>query len=138
MYCFILQADSPCRSNLDALGIYILCALCFVFGSLVEFAIVMILSQRSMSDAKIGSSKTMSNKTHHNDPACRSVALRFRSKTDPSGREQYKDTMNGAKTKTNLKTNLPFYMVIDVVAFWLYLFLYLIFNLTYWTKYGLK
>ena len=41
-----MQEESPSESRLNALGVYILLELLFVFGTIVEFAIVLVVRQK--------------------------------------------------------------------------------------------
>ena len=71
VYCYI-QSESPSGSKLNALGHYILVCFLFVFGTMVEFAIVLIGKQKGDWDNKALKMKDMETKfvSTHSEKNC--------------------------------------------------------------------
>ena len=102
-----LQSESPSGSTLNALGIYLICSLVFVVGALLEFGVVVLLSRTNLKIRKNVRSATI---------------------------EAVNEDMT-IQPKKNCMVSIPPLHAIDLIAFWLFLFLYLLFNCIYWAHY---
>ena len=100
-----LQSESPHGSELNALGIYLLCSLVFIVMAMIEFATVVLCNRApSLLKCKRLKEKICSRKHNFN---------------------MYINEMD----------NGSIICVADFAAFWSYLFFYIAFNLTYWCQY---
>ena len=137
-----MQAENPSGSDLNALALYIMSCLIFIVAALIEFAIVVLVSR---------SSKTMNRKTK--DPLTTSNAgnntdeKKHNIKGNQGSSLEVRDyveceTKNGGQGEMTL--TLPqkwlIYVIsninsIDLVAFCVYLFLFVLFNGIYWQVY---
>ena len=132
-----MQGQSPSESRLNALGSYILVTLLFVFGTILEFAFVLIIEQkriRSMNEKK------MNEKENEFESTTEENHVRCRRSTKSIRKVQYhvEFTRETEKRKDNqhLESN-SFYQSmqlttkIDYAAFIIFVILYITFNVIY-------
>ena len=114
------------------MGIYLLCSLVFVVGALLEFAVVVLLSRTPATVRKNVIKPTVSKKEELS-----SATLRRRNVTIPEivPIEVFNEEEGNRKMK-KCSFGIPPLHVIDFIAFWSFLFLYLLFNCTYWFHYA--
>ena len=140
----ISQSESPSQSDLNALGIYLLCSLSFVFGALVEFAVVIVINQMAkqkdgISGNKLDAPQAQPWKHFHNGLRSRMTQFRLRKKIMQKrciDSEFKKETTTMQQSNNTWESILPESKKIDFAAFWLYLFLYFSFNIAYWVRYS--
>ena len=125
---------------LNRLGVYLLTSLLLVFGTLVEFSVVLIAKQRldwkkKSSDAndKNYESKLklawQSNK-HTNVPDCTRELQNANENSENEMKNQFLELsqmLNGIASSENI----PSYRKVDIIAFILFTGFYLCFNLIY-------
>ena len=140
---FLYQAESPSDSEFNALGEYLLVCLLFVICALVEFAITVLLNHRQ--DSK-GKSDTVTNPSkNENDSGYSKVTQIMPLTPVVSELRPALPTENPVENSpvakgliTNLRKcipNIPATNIIDFLAFWIHLVLFIIFNCNYWTTY---
>ena len=130
---------------MNALGIYLLISLTFVVGALIEFAVVVLVNRVVTAETKRSATEVEpqenENKyfvmgTSYNEQ------LRFMNRVSPKGNSNDKPCNNNLDTDKPRKywsfigLELEFYRQIDFAAFWIYLFLYLVFNIAYCIQYS--
>ena len=115
-YIFI-QSESPPSSNTNALAIYILFSLSFVVSALTECTAVILLMRTLGTTTTDKGNKIESQGDNNKDEEINNNVRRpwFRNIMVPNCLQ----STNG----------------IDFVAFWVYFFLFLLFNCIYWVQY---
>ena len=133
-----LQGESPSRSQLNGLGTYILVALLFVFGTMVEFAFVLIIKQKI--DRSKDGTETRTNRNllqNHGEVKSASCGRRAQyispSKDDVKSKQSTKlnNNNNQGNAKLIIFKGVPLTAKIDYLAFIIFVILYLIFNIIY-------
>ena len=158
----LLQDDSPSGANVNALGVHLLVSLFFVLGTMIEFAIVLLLKRiTGYSDNQIPSSKNSEGRRKNS----RTGKLHCFYKRNSGGRNPDTNSVETNSIDTNLDTSSiesnPFdsnsipelreeptnqtenrqkrrYLItakIDFVAFFVFMFSYIIFNIVYVAHY---
>ena len=112
----LFQSESPSETDVDALGLYLLCSLSFVVGALIEFSIVVLLNRVRSNKIVVAGSEIEDNK-----PTYRGVNI-------STQRDWFK---NDAVANPKRQLSIDF---IDFGAFWIFLILFLFFNLLYWVS----
>ena len=131
LYSF--QTESPSGSELNALGIYLLSSLIFVVGALMEFAAVILLSRfpkrklNNVGHAIIGG-ETLRNNLK--------LASQNSIKLDKLAIQILKEK-SSSRPKTKNEICVTSIHMVDFLAFWLFLFFYMLFNCIYWTYYSM-
>ena len=138
MYTYLyFQASSPSSGTFTALGVYLLTGLLFVFGSLLEFALVLLLKQcwdqTSLVDYNILHSQgNQANRTFWKTRGKRDCA------TIGKGQQKLIDPhmiMLGSllhNIKSNTDDTCKISQAVDTCAFYVFGILFLIFNCIYW------
>ena len=138
---FILQSESPSESDLDALGIYLLGSLSFVIGALIEFAFVIILNRIHTSRTKYEENEV---EAKVDKQICNGVddiwqqawpRKRMAAALKPDAKPNKEEDMHNKKPNRARIFVLPSVNGVDFTAFWVYFFLYLLFNYAYWIRY---
>lgn len=132
-----MQGESPSESKLNALGAYILVTLLFVFGTILEFAFVLIIEQnmiRSMNEKKmIEKDNEFETHTNENYARCQRSTksirrvqdhVEFAPETEQRNAVQHLEN-NSFNQSTALTTK------IDYAAFTIFVMLYILFNIIY-------
>ena len=133
-----LQSESPSEFELDALGIYLLGSLSFVVGALVEFAFVVLAdrvrSTRTKEDKNRMEAQQVNNSVKNPTKQALMedgmVVARRITATRPLPKNKTVDKNRKGRIFTLPSTN-----GIDFAAFWMYFFLYILFNLVYWFQF---
>ena len=114
---FLLQVNSPSKSNLNLLGVYILISLTFVFGTMVEFAAVLVAKQRAdwNENAKEKNNRIFVKKLE----------------THETGHQNGNLEKSHFFDKCKLTKDMPPYRKMDVLSFVVFSGLYLCFNFIY-------
>ena len=132
-----MQGQSPSESRLNALEAYILVALLFVFGTIIEFAFVLIIEQnriRSINEKKMNEKE--------NEFEAQMAENRVRCRTNTKSIRQVQDHVEFTREAEqrndiqHLKNNsfyqsMPLTTKIDYAAFIIFVMLYLTFNIIY-------
>ena len=139
-----MQSESPSESELNALGLYLLVCLAFVIFALVEFAIAIILHRRKESNAV----SDIATKSSNSEKKNKSKLLSQITKDSHEAKEWSSDASirktSGEENKQNniwvgeLGTKLsivPSTNMIDFMAIWIYLAIFILFNCIYWGGY---
>ena len=139
----IFQSESPSESELNALGLYLLVCLAFVIFALVEFAITILLSQRSHSKDTIKTETNSKSNRSKKRVSGMSQITKFESMgtiCQPStptisacGQYQFLDRVVNRMQKWSMLFQPT--QVLDFIAAWIHLFLFLLFNCIYWNTY---
>ena len=138
---FFFQADSPSGDELSLLGAYLLISLVFVFFTVVEFALILILKEVY----EYGSPET--GRTNNNSSSEKVISKHLTGQQIPVGQESQLEeiiddlTRGGVAERRitllhiigpKLFRNLPLMRKIDFSAFFIYHFTYVLFNFIYW------
>ena len=116
---------------MNRLGIYLLASLLFVFGAIVEFAIVLMAKQ------KVDNTMSMTNVKqpgHISKLRPRSKIIEVSEQTEISSANQRKDgyiTAPQIVDQPNFSKNMPAYRKADIIAFVLFNFVYICFISVY-------
>ena len=142
---FIFQSDSPADSDLSALDHYLLVSMIFVFGTLVEFALVLFLNRKfsyleNSIDNPVDKGK---DKTNHSGKISSNDGKEHKVKTveteikpwNPSGWRLDIKSMNTESDKMKIFRQIRVTNKIDLISFFLFNLSYLFFNIIYWAKY---
>ena len=132
-----MQGESPSESKLNALGVYILVTLLFVFGTILEFAFVLIIEQnmtRSMNEKKM-IEKENEFETHSEEKyaRCRRSSKGIRRVQDhvEFNREtEWRNDIQQLDSNT-IYQSMPLTTKIDYAAFIIFVILYITFNIIY-------
>ena len=124
---FIFQSESPSGSDLNALGVYLLCSLAFLVCALIEFGFVVLLSRAPSTFRKNAMRTTTST---YNPLAKEGLRRRNVTKIDEALTEPVE-----TREKEKCIFSIPPIHVVDIISFWVFLFSYLIFNCIYWLHY---
>ena len=133
---FRFQSGSPSADSLNALGVYLLVSLFFVIGTMIEFAIVLVIKRKM--DSKMNSNS--------DDPRTVTAVRRKKMNYWPSRLPKTFTAENPIPTEDS-KRNQPPTVIdkiesesitdkIDMAAFFLFLFSYFIFNIVYLSWYN--
>ena len=135
-----IQSNSPSGSQLSALGLYLLVSLLFVFGTMVEFAGVLIVMQKLELDTNASKGNENRRRPETSFEEKESVCIHTISKVEPiDDVMQDSETRRGRGTlNRRSRVNHPGYFnalprttKIDFVAFFVFIFSYFIFNCIY-------
>lgn len=117
VFSLFLKSESPSASDMNILGLYVLASLGFVLGAMIEFAFVdhihrmTALKERYRNDESLPEDKT----------------AKLSSKINPLQKEN-------AKAISLIKLFLSNLNGIDLMAFFLHFFSFLLFNAVYWIQ----
>ena len=142
---FIFQSDSPADSDLSALDHYLLVSMIFVFGTLVEFALVLFLNRKfsylenSIDDHvdKVKNETNRSGRISSNDgkeEKLKTVEAKIKP-WNPSGWRSDIKSMNAESEERKIFRQIRVTNNIDFISFFLFNLSYLFFNIIYWAKY---
>ena len=126
--------DATASSDLDALGLYLLVSLVFVILALVEFAFVALLSRVANPVENQIHEEKADKKTNEN------IETPER-KEAPNRQGSFINLWMKGLEKTQYQkkvkpfSNMPPIQVIDVISFFLFAFLFVVFNIIYWIIY---
>ena len=139
-YYFYFQSESPSGSDLNALGVYLLCSLVFVVGALIEFAVVILLNRTQLTLRKNVRSATKTKRdTDVNAKLRRRIrrmhAVRKFTIKQNSDIKAFNDDVDD-QAKQNCMFSIPPIYTVDIAAFWVFFFSYLLFICTYWIQYS--
>ena len=125
---------------LNRLGVYLLTSLLLVFGTLVEFSVVLIAKQRldwntkpcDANDKNYESKSKIAWKSnnHTTVPDCTRELQKANESSENEKENQFLELSQILNHITSSK-NIPFYRKVDIVAFILFTGFYLCFNLIY-------
>ena len=138
IFTYLFQTSGPSGDKLTSLGTYLLICLVFVFFTIVEFALVLLVHENAMRKAGISKegSKSEERISKHNTQVQKNVG-----KVSPFGAIQLgqKETGGTQRRRIIFLANratffekLPLTRKIDFSAFVMYHFLHLLFNFIYW------
>ena len=142
---FIFQSDSPADSDLSALDHYLLVSMIFVFGTLVEFALVLFLNRKfsyleNSIDHSVDKGKdeiNHSGKISSNDGKEEKLK-KLEAKIKPWDPAAWRSDIKFIKAESdNMKIFRQIRVTnnIDFISFFLFNLSYLFFNIVYWAKY---
>ena len=140
MNFYLYKAESPSDSEFNALGQYLLVCLLFVICALAEFAITLLLNRWRNSK---GNSGTVTTPSKNDNDAGYSKVTQIMPQTFVGSESCPALPTENPATKsvvTELRKcipNIPATNVIDFMAFWIHLFLFLVFNCNYWATYSI-
>ena len=145
---FYVQTESPSGATLTLLGAYLLISLVFVFFTIVEFALVLVLKEmnrrrlqkksftRDEPTANRISSRffKMELKNHiTNISPIQEMTPELDRKTNSGGRKSVVRS-----SRSGVLATLPLTRKFDIFAFGIYHISFLLFNLYYWTHLDAK
>ena len=126
------------KSEFNDLGRYIMISLCFVIGTMIEFAIVLFIDQvqqRRLNKSQVGPSKPQKESNGLVLIDCKSEArdatVRFRGRECFKGNDHKENKDQSYKKKVIASSTLALTRQIDCVSFILMTSLYLIYNFFY-------
>ena len=135
-----LQAESPNESRLNRLGVHLLTSLLLVFGTLVEFSVILIAKQRSdwnkqPCDANDNNCESKSklawiSNNHTTVPDCTRELQKTNENAEKEMKNQFLE-LNPILNHITSSKNIPSYRKVDIIAFILFTGFYLCFNLIY-------
>ena len=132
-----MQGESPSESKLNALGVYILVTLLFVFGTIIEFAFVLIIEQnriRSINEKKMNEKENkLEAQMAENRVRCRTITKSIRQVQDHVEFTPETEQRNTVQHLENNSFNqsMPLTTKIDYAAFIIFVVLYITFNIIY-------
>ena len=144
-YVIIFQSDSPAGSALSALDCYLLISMLFVFGTLVEFSLVLFLYQNligednSMNVSFDGLKKEPGQaRISPEDENRRRIMKQLEMKINSPNlmaRRLYRKSLIPEAKKKDLFRQLGLMRKIDFTCFFAFNFSYFVFNVIYWATY---
>ena len=121
---------------MTALEIYVITSMIFAVAALIEFAIVIAIYRLEQTKKCI--MEPRANRLLDVEKDLFSEGLKFRNKVKARGNHWTKKKCQDEEPKKIM--NLPSLSIdkIDFLAFWSFLFVYVLFNACYWVLYLLK
>lgn len=127
-----LQSESPSGSKLNALSSYLLVSLFFVFGTMVEFSLVLIIKQKLEWDGYEPEKILQKKNTSCCHNFCKVDTIEEMG-NNPKRRDKGGIQQQNLRGKQPVLVKvLPRTTKIDIVAFFVFNFGYFVFNCFYW------
>ena len=122
-------------SDVNGLGVYLLCSLGFVFSALVEFTIIITLKRRAMN-RKVGMKSKQQIKTRRITDAGRECKnLDTFNVTTAKYKRSKSEQRSDAENKSMVEeVDMALLRKIDIISFLVYLSGYILFNCYYWVN----
>ena len=127
-----MQGESPTKSKINALGIYLLCSLGFVVSALIEFAIIVLLKRKSVTTNNKVGSKILPKRKIDAGAILRQRIRRTKKWKYELEKAQSLNHRNDSSTMSNDDGMSALLIAIDFTSFWTFIFLYILFNCIYW------
>ena len=142
------QTESPSGASLTLLGAYLLLSLVFVFFTIVEFALVLVLKGKNRR-------RLQKKSVSRDEPTSKRISSRFfkmelkKHITNVSSTQEMTPELDGKRnvgkrtsivwtSRSGVLATLPLTKKIDIFAFGIYHISFLFFNLYYWTNLDAK
>ena len=125
-YVIMFQSESPTESDVNGLGIYLITSLGFVFGTLIEFAVIISLRRKSKGN-RIGSISISNEDSKELNVSENRVSMlrKLKSIAAQYKRNDYDDFEEDVE-------NVKFLRKIDFNCFFVFISGYILFNCVYW------
>ena len=135
-----LKSNSPSGSDLTALDCYILVSLLFVIGTLVEFALVLLVRQslEMLKSSKRQHGKGVTNHEYMVKECPNTLELSNKIGCSAKNNAASEDTVEGRNLDNEFQSSFTFYFQIlpvttkiDCIAFFISNFIFITFNIIY-------